>query len=321
MDAKKEKKPLSKGMRILILAGVIVGGLAVGAGTGYLIGHFGKTPEVVEEIKDLDAIEDNDANLLDRYEQVKKEGRNPVSVFSISELANISMSKFTSHEYSVAIGYGVANSAVNLDVRNYAIKNGDEYYEESLSKSKGAINIVVCQRDYQHGNEKTSPIDSYTGDIKTDAEHPDWSKPTKTDYTAESYEEKFGKMVSRPSVYVVSSQSVLDEGSSVEKTADGYQLTMNLDTIKGIARYRKRMMNLSGSNVKKFEYVHLTYYVDDDFNLIRSYVEEKYAAGIAGISANVEGSLSTYFFTDTNDVKIPEIGVNVTFPKEGQLYA
>ena len=43
-----------------------------------------------------------------------------------------------------------------------------------------------------------------------------------------SYEEKFGKTVSRNSVYIVSSKSVLGD-SSVTKTSDGYTISMNLD--------------------------------------------------------------------------------------------
>ena len=79
-------------------------------------------------------------------------------------------------------------------------------------------------------------------------------------------------------------------------------------------------MNLSGSDVKSFEFVHLTYYVDSDFNLIKSVANEKYAAGMAGVSATVTGELTTYFFTGVN-VQIPEINEVTDYPQEGNCYA
>ena len=317
MDTKKVKKPLSKGVRALILVGVIVGGLGAGAGIGLLMGHFLKKPVELSPEVDLNEVEDDVGNLLERYEECIAEGKNPLNTFAIHELANISMQKYTSQEYGVSYSYGNADSAVKLDIRNISIHSGDTYLEESLSKSTaGIINIVVAQRDIQHGDSDDSDIDSYLGDIKSDVESPNWSNAKKEYYKASDYEEKFGKKVSRPSVYIVSSKTVLDDGSSISKTEDGYEIAMNLDTIKGVARYRKRMMNLSGSDVKSFEYVHLTYYVDDDFNLLKSHVEEKYAAGMGSISADVTGTLRTYYFPGEK-VALPSEGENISIPKEG----
>lgn len=319
MKKETTSKTQSKGIKALILIGVIAGGLVVGGGIGFLTGHFLKPKEVDYSKVDINAVEDDVANLLERYETCKSEGQNPTNVFSISELTNISILKYQSSEKSVAYGYGVADSAVKLDIRNIAMRNGNEYMEESLSKSTGAMNIVVAQRDYQHGNQQDSPIDSYVGDIKSDVENPDYSSAKKSDYTVASYEEKFGKAVSRQSVYIISSKTVLED-SSISKVEGGYEIYMNLDTVKSVARYRKRMMNISNSEVASFDYIHLTYTVDDDFNIIKTHVEEKYNAGMGGIKAPVEGKLTTYFFRDV-DVTLPESSVNSPIPKEGELYA
>lgn len=317
MDTKKVKKPLSKGARALILVGVIVGGLGAGAGIGLLMGHFLKKPEVLIPEVDLNEVEDDVGNLLERYEACIAEGKNPLNTFAIHELANISMQKYTSHEYGVSYSYGTADSAVDLDIRNISIRSNGTFFEEALSKSKpGIINIVVAQRDIQYGDEEDSEIVSYLGDVKSDVESPTWTNAKKEEYVASDYEEKFGKKVSRPSVYIVSSKTVLEDGTSISKTEDGYEIAMNLDTIKGVARYRKRMMNLSGSDVKSFEYVRMTYYVDDDFNLLKSRVEEKYAAGMGNISDDVVGELTTYYFPDEK-VALPGEGENVSIPKEG----
>ena len=308
-----------KGVKALTITGVIVGGLAVGFGGGFLIGHFAK-PKVPDfDNVDINAAEDDNSGLLARYVACKESGKDPTQEFTIPELANISLQKFESYEHSSTFGYGEVQSAVNLDVRDHFVRNGSEFFQESTSKSaQGAIvNVIVAQRDYQHGLEEGSDVDTYVGTINGyDAENPNWSSPTKTTRTTEEYEDTFGKKVSRTSVYIISSKSVLEDGSSVVRTADGYTITMNLDTVKGVARYRKRMIGLSNSEIKSFEYVKLTYNVDNDFNLITSRVNEKYAAGMGGVSATCVGEMRTYYYTGTI-VEIPDMNTNTVYPKEG----
>ena len=201
------------------------------------------------------------------------------------------------------------------------IRYNDEYLEESLSKSDpGSImNIVVAQRDYQHGTNDDSNIDSYRGNISSDVTNPDWNNAEHTTYTVASYEEEFGKTVSRPSVYIISSKTVL-EASTVSKTNDGYSIYMDLHTSNSVARYVKRMMHLSNSEVQSFDYIHLTFFVDSDFNLKKSSVVESYRAGMGGINAPVTNEISTYYFTGTS-ATMPEANENIDYPKEGQEYA
>lgn len=308
-----------KGIKALTIVGVIVGGLAVGFGGGFLIGHFAK-PKVPDfDNIDPNAQEDDNSGLLERYNSCKSNGKDPTQEFTIPELANISLQKFESYEHTCTYGYGTVKSAVNLDIRDCSMRNGNEFFQESLSKSnQGAIvNVVVAQRDYQHGIEEGSNVDTYLGTIKDyNVENADWSSATTQTRTTNEYEDEFGKTLNRTSIYIISSKSVLEDGSSVVKTSDGYTITMNLDTVKGVARYRKRMIGISHSEIKSFEYVHLTYYVDNDFNLTKSVVNERYAAGMGGVSATCTGELNTYYFTGTV-MEIPEIPNPTVYPSEG----
>ena len=149
-----------------------------------------------------------------------------------------------------------------------------------------------------------------------EVENADWSNASQKNYTTDAYEDTFGKPVSRTSVYIISSKSVLSDGTSIEKTDDGYTITMNMDTTKSIVRYVKRMMNISNSKVNSFEYVRLTYHVDNDFNLISTTYNERYAAGMGGVSATCTGELNTYYFTGS-ETEIPAINTNTIYPKEG----
>lgn len=333
---KKEKKHLTKKQQVIAITCCAVGGIVIGGGAGLAIGYFSKAPTVELGKVDLSDVEDN-SGLLEKYEKCKSEGKDPTKEFSLAEIANISLQKLATHDKAVIWGYGTANSAVNLNILNCVIKNGDTYLEESLSKSApGSImNIVVAQRDIQKGLSDDSPVESYRGDIKSDdASDADFSNASKTDYTVASYRETFGKSVDNPNVYVVSNSTVLTDTvtqtdptngsikvgqSNIEKVDGGYKLYMELNTVKGVARYYYRMVNLSGSNVSMFNYVHLTYNLDDDFNLISSNVKEEYVAGMGNIKATVNGEITTYFFPD-EELEIPDLNTKINFPKEGEAH-
>lgn len=331
----KEDPKTKKGKTILIIS-VALAGLVIGTGGGILFSYILKTPNQEMASGDGNKYADKyDVNeLQNSVQKAISSGKDVTQEFSLSQIANYALDNFKLSENSVAIGYGKANSAVALDIRNFTIKNGDSYMEEALSKSApGILDIRVCQRDYQTGTSEDSPIESYLGSL-IDAEHATYDNPTKKDYTVTTYKDTFGKSVDDPSVYVVSSKTILTDtvtqtspltgekitgNSNIKKVDGGYELYMELNTVKGVAKYWKRMMNLSGSNVSSFNYVHLTYYLNDNFELVKSFVEESYAAGMANINASVLGTLTTYFFKDTNDYKIPSSNESVSYPEEGKL--
>lgn len=339
--AEIEKKRLSKKAQIIVISCCAVGGILIGGGAGFLIGHFGKPPTVELGDINIDDIDDKpvegEKSILERYEECKSEGKDPMQVFQLHEIANIASSKLSIQENYVAWGYGQVLTAVNLDILNCSAKNGDKYIEESLSKSQpGAImNVVVCQRDYQTGTTSDSPVKSYVGDIKDTIYNPTYENAKEKDYTVSEYESVFGKPVSMPSSYVVSSKTVLTDTvtqtdpqtgavksglSKITKTDYGYELYLDLHTTYSVARYYKRMINLSGSNVSLFNYIHLTYKLDNDLNFISTHVEESYVAGMGNIKASVDGKLDTYFFT-SEKFEIPDINQNINYPKKGESHA
>lgn len=333
MNIFKEDPKTKKG-KALLLTSFALGGLVIGGGLGVLFSYLIKNPKV-----DMSKVSvKNDVyDVQELQRKVQKsiaDGKDVTQEYSLSEIAHYALDNFTLAENSIAIGYGFADAAVKLDIRNFTIKNGDKFMEEALSKSlPGAmIDIRVCQRDYQDGVNNDSPIKSYLGDVK-DAEHPNYDNPTINDYTAETYKDKFGKTLDDPSVYVVSSKTILTDtvtqkgsdgqpimgASCISKVEGGYKLYMELNTTTGVAKYYKRMINLSGSNVSSFSYIHLTYNLNDNLELVSSFVEEYYSAGIGNVQSNVKGTLTTYFFKDTNDYVIPDINSYVTYPEEGKL--
>lgn len=326
--------PKTKKGKVLLITGVALAGVIVGSLGGVLFSFLLKNPQI--DLSNIKTKEDNyDVEELQKSVQKDlQDGKDITKEYSLSEIAHYALDNFKASKYSVAFGYGVANSAINLDIRNCTIRNDNLFMEEALSKSQpGIIDVKVCQRDYQDGVNEDSPIKSYRGDLK-DAETPIFDNPSLTDYTYSSYKDVFGKTLDDPSVYVVSSKTILTDkvpqkdpstgndiygNSRIEKVDSGYRLYMELSTLNGVTKYYKRMMNLSNSNVSVFNYVHLTYNLNDKFELISSYVEESYAAGIGTIKATVLGNLTTYFFKDTTDYLIPDINNYISYPKQGEL--
>ncbi len=323
MTEKKTKKPLTKKQNVLIITLCAVVGVVVGGGAGFLLGHLLKTPTI--DMSNVEIEEETTIDMVSKYEKCKEEGKDPLNEFSYAELISIGSQKLASQENYVCWGYGFVNTAVCLDILNVSIKNGSEYMEESLSKSlDGSImNVVVCQRDYQHGTEKTDKVDSYLGNIPSKINNPDFSEKKKTEYTVEEYEKRYGKPVSMPCVYIITDNTVLSStessgtGSSYAKKTDtGYEVMVDLDPIKSVARYYKRMVNLSNSTVSQFFYIHLTFTYDNNFNLISQHIEESYRAGMGSIGASVIGTLDTYFFSNTQ-LQIPSIDEKINYPEKG----
>ena len=332
MNIFKETPKTKKG-KIILISSISVSALLVGGCAGYLLGHFLKTPNQDFSGIDSNSLYDSDnANLVERFDESLKNNEDIQSTYRLDQIANYAIEKFRASTHSVAYGYGKGNAAVNLDILNCVIRDEDKYMEESISKSVAGsiLDIVVAQRDYQSGPSDDDSVLSYLGKIPSKIEEPDWSNPTTKDYTVSSYRSTFGKNVDYPVVYLLSSKTVLTDKNNTVGTADnpnsyitetesGYKLYMNLDPIKSVVNYYKRMINLSGSNVNSFFYVHLTFNLDKNYQLISSFSEEKYSASMSNIPSTVVGTMETYFFKDTTSYSIPDISTNIAYPNKGEL--
>lgn len=322
MKTKKEKKPLSKKAKIACMSITIVAGLAVGVGAGFLIGRFAKPATIDLSDLDLSEVIDDNSDLLGKFNKCIEDGKDPVNEFKIHELANISILKFRNLENSYSYGYGKAKTAIELDIRNHFVKRGEKCMEESLSFGNGIVNVRVSQRAYQENDT----VVTYAADL-ADVETPTW-KLDQTQYSASEFADTFGKSVDNPFAYIISSKTVLTDtvaeedpttsvltygDSKVTKTEDGYSIYLDLNTIYSTAKYRKRMISLSNSNIARFFYVHITLSVDNDFNLYKSTIEESYYASMGSVGANTVGTLDTYYYSGESD--IPDLNTLTDYSK------
>ncbi|MBO4540423.1 MAG: hypothetical protein J5736_00390, partial [Bacilli bacterium] len=100
------------------------------------------------------------------------------------EMANISLIKFARNEHHrfLTSGSAVAMGLVTQIIRSSGIRDGDEYFEESLSKSEGGLDIQTGWRMYEHADGTSDLYPSKANSISADATRAEWNEGKKETY-------------------------------------------------------------------------------------------------------------------------------------------
>ena len=239
--------------------------------------------------------------------QSEHEGEDATKAFSVSELSTIAMASALYNRPSpsndeitrqplLAIGSGKTLSASFIDVyvTNAFIYQPDQHeaLEESISYSPIQLPIVphVGRRDFYLVNDEKVESNPGVATSKVDAT---WNEKD-SEYSKEQYEEKVGKIPDNPFLYSIDNETVLS-GSSASKVGDEYHIHIELDTLKGVARYKKRMTYLSGKTATYFYYVKLDFVTNLNLRPISFTANERYDVDY---SIPTDGTLTTKFFYD-----------------------
>lgn len=239
-------------------------------------------------------------------------GADATKAFDVSELSTIAMASALYHRPSpsndeitrqplLAIGSGATLSAGMIDVnvtnafiyQPGATTSEDVALEESISYSSIQLPIVphVGRRDFYFAD--TTKVESNPG-VATSKVKATWNEKD-SEYTREDYIDKVGKIPDNPFLYSIDSETVLS-GSSANKVGNEYHIHIELDTLKGVARYKKRMTYLSGKTATYFYYVKLDFVTDLDLKPISFVANERYDVDY---TFPTDGSLTTkFFYTD-----------------------
>lgn len=281
------------------------------------------TPPVPPQPIDLDAMQKKLKEFQD-WLKVEPDG-DATKKFTVNDLANIAMANalYDSNSYHeeggkgwydrrplLTVGYGgtVSMSVIEVSVTNSFTYNGADALEESISFSDSILPIVpkVGRRDFFVKESNTVHSNSGTASGKTTIK---WNaEDDKKEKSKDEYEEEVGKIPDNPFLYSIDEETVL-EGSIASKSNDGYQITINLDVVKGVARYTKRMKYLSGKTIDRFKSVEITLITNNNLSLISQSVNERYDVHddfLGGI--DTIGKLKTAFYYDN----VPDIPDRVT---------
>ena len=234
----------------------------------------------------------------------------PNKNFTAPELVAIGLQKYKNCENSYSIGIGVASTVVEQTVRNFQIKNGDQYFEESISKSSM---VGVANRAIQNG--KDGEISLYIGKANgsESASYPEEG----TTYSKEDYKNYLGKTLDEMFVYLISNNSTLRDGTEINRTSDKIEITLNLNPDIATYYYKIQMKNISNlDKLPVFSYLKHTYTFDKNMMLKQASIDEKYSASM-GITVDIRNNINYYYYANEY-VKIPNYNENLTYEVKGE---
>ena len=270
---------------------LLVLGLGLGAGAGFGV-HEMLKPTLMTIEGDASAYLMDAEAAFEKYEAAKRKGTPLESALEPAEMISVAHTLFDAQEYSYCEGVGVSRAMglVDQGIQSWKVRDKDRYFEESNSFSSF---VALYNRMYQEGDSTTK----YWG--KT----PNYGGNAPEEVSNEQYASEMGRQVSESIVYLVSpkTDSPVDLSgrglSSIKKHDGGYTVDFEADPASSTLRYVHQMKTIS--NLKEFpsfDYVHLTYELDEDLNLLYFRNYESYRATLAsGIGSTCEGSMTTVF--------------------------
>ena len=291
----------SKKKTIVVYSFITVAALSVGVATGIILKKtFGQTTINYEGFNP-------EAFRMDARQLLNDYNKNPNKKFTPAELINIGLEKYRECENSFSIGIGTAETVVNQTIRNAQIKNGDCYFEESISKSSM---VAVANRVMQ----ENGTIDFYKG--KATSSETGQYKNNSISYKADDYKTDWGKTLDEMFIYLISNETVLSEGSSITKDDKNIVVTVNLNPDIATYYYKVQMKTISSLDaLPTFKEAKQIYTFDQEMNLKSLHTDESYAASM-GIKANIHCIIDYCYFPNTY-LKIPNLDENIDYTYEG----
>ena len=298
----KEKKPINK-KHLVITICVTLACLTIGGVGGYFLGglFFPKEQAIdYSKMRDVD-FEDDQVALMKRYNATKVD--NYVDKFAPHELANISINKIKEHDYFVSKTIGKVDAlGVEQTVHATSIKNKEEYFLENISASS------MLQTGYRF-YQKNDQITTYKGD-KVETTKAVWDETPVSELSTVEHEEKWGKQLSRPFIYIISSKTAFDT-STAEKTSDGYRVRLDLSPKYSVLRYVRQMVSISPVKDPIFHSIQLNLLLDKDLNLLSTEINESYSVVMVVTAESVAHINETYIYDV--DTSIPSLNLDLEY--------
>lgn len=295
----------------IIYSSLIIVFLAIGGFAGYIVSGIifknGANYDNISENQIL-SIEDDSEALLKRFSSANINS-DLTSTFTPVELVEISLAKFSTHTYIRSTQYGLVTAmGVDQTVRTSSIKNGENYFLEDISNSSL---VHAARRFYQSGDE----VKDYEGSNVTQTKAT-WSDSKCTIRNIEEHTKKWGKDLSRPLIYIISSKTA---NGNVVKTDSEYHVSLSLDKDLSTIRYAKQMLSISPIDNPVFDSLDIQLILNKNLDLISYHTEEHYKVDMIVSGVSSHGRLSEYFTYD-EQTAIPDLTTNITYEEGENLY-
>ena len=287
----------------------LIGVLLIGVGglTGFIVKRATGQTVVDYSSFNPDDYKADSKLLLRQYEN------NPNRSFSEAELVNIALEKYRCCENSYSIGIGVASTVVSQTIRNAQIKNGNQYFEESISRSSM---VDIANRAYQVGIDNGVTLNKGKANSSEEATY---DEAKKTEFTSQNYKDAYGKTLDEMFIYIISNKTVLKEGCSKTKLDSGeMKIVLELNPDTSTYYYKHQMQSISNlDSLPTFKSLTHTYVVDSKMNLIYSKVNEEYKASM-GITVNIKNTIE-YYYHPNEYYEIPDSKTQINYSIEGEV--
>lgn len=297
-------------MKSLVLYAIIgSSALAVGAGGGVIYKRCIAEPKREYTGFNAEVCKPDGDALIKEIEKIGSKEK-ATEQFEAVDIANYAMEKYKRYENSVSFTTGTAHTVVEQEIRNVQIRNGNKYFEESISKSSM---VGIGKRMYQEGLE--GPVKFYNEKSKNDVaingdKVSTVFKPNPDTIEVDEYKRLYGRNLPDMFIYCVHKITVV-EGTCV-KNGDGYKVTLDLNPDMGGYQYRYQMQTISGlSDLPTFQFINIVYELDENLDLTHIQVHEKYHATM-GVSVDIENNLDSYYFPRM-EYEIPDINQEVSY--------
>lgn len=253
---------------------------------------------------DINNLDDDYTEAYERY--VKSNASTYYQKFNDVELVNIALLNLNHVDNFYAITTGSVKAAgVTQTINATYIKNGSDYFEESITSSSF---VKGANRFYQVGDE----TNWYKGKYVNQTEG-DYSKCKPTTYKNDEFEETWGRKISRACVYIINETTCLN--STQTNNNDGtVTIDLELDPSLSVVRYTKQMVLTGGLSEKPvFHSVKLSFTLDKDVKLLTFKTDEVYDVHMVIDAKDSKGQITQdYTYSER---KIPEINENANYEK------
>ncbi len=298
-------------MKTAVLLSIIGGSaLVVGAGAGVIYKRC-----IVEPVENIVGFnpEACKPNADELFKAVEKAGSVKAATEQLQpfEIVNYSFEKYKQNEYSVSFCTGLADTAVKQYIRSVQIKRNNSYFEEQISKSSM---VGVAKRMLQEGELEDTKVFNETGSGDVIVDGNDAHATFKSEpvvYKYNEYKEAWGRNLPDMAIYLIATSTV--EKQELVKDGDGYKVTLSLQPTKGAYNYRYQMKTISDlATYPTFSLLDLTYWLDENLNIVKMNEHSKFTATMVGVSAGVENDLMYYYFPG-KEMKFPELAEKIDY--------
>ena len=279
--------------------------LGLGAGVGiYVKRKYGK-----EQIDYSNF--DGSAYAADAKALLEAYNKDPNQDFTSAELVNIGLEKYRQCEYSYSFGIGTASTIVNQTIRSVQIRNGNNYFEESISRSSM---VSLASRTEQ--TLDVDNIDVYEG--KADTDETATYDGSKTSHSLNEYKDRMGKTLDEMFIYTISDETCYENSETKVLDNKNKQITLYLDPELSTYYYKNQMKNMSNlDELPIFSNITLTYTFTEDMTLLHCHVDEKYSAKM-GVSVSITNSIDYYYHANVEKA-IPALDEPCDYSTEGEI--